>query len=841
MKRRILASLLTPLILPSFSHAQSTCLTDSVEMAAFSAADGNSGLQLAWKSAQDDVWVSIGQGVNFVNSDFGPWGSHKKMFAPVLTCDSDGMWELTWIADPAEPVLASATTSDFISWSPQSYRMVPTRITDAIRMTVNGREVDGTVRKVPMALVSKLTEFVARRDSLNQLYAERMADDAERFAGLQSPVYKVSVDRSVTKSISDKLIGVFFEDINYAADGGLYGELIQNRDFEYSASERPGDAEWNSLTAWRIAGDEDSFHSSIDTIAPIHLNNPHYLHLVVSKPGVLVINTGYDGINIKGGEDYDFSMRIRGNNGAKFRIELRDSAGDCLGEKLFDIRNSKEWQTVNLTLTSMSSSADAEFAIEPLSTGTFDIDMVSLFPVNTFKGRKNGLRADLAQALADLHPRFVRFPGGCVAHGDGVDNIYDWKGSIGTLEARRPLRNLWGYHQTRGLGYHEYFLFCEDIGAEPVPVLAAGVPCQNSGRPGHHSHDAVTSKGQQGGLPMAEMEAYIGDILDLIEYANGDTSTVWGSKRAAAGHPEPFYIKYIGIGNEDMITDVFTTRFKMIYDSVRTRYPEITVIGTVGPFHEGTDYREGWTLARQLDVPMVDEHYYVSPGWLIYNQDYYDSYPREATQVYLGEYASHRPDRASTIETALTEAVYLTSVERNGDVVSMTSYAPLLAKDNHTQWRPDLIYFSNSDVRPTVDYYVQQLFGQNSASCYLPANVEIDSDNAKVVSRIASSVLWDERRGEYIVKLVNLLPVEVNTSVSLPDTTDSPSIISGTLLMGHPDADDSVPQSAEAMVDSQTLSYSMPPYSLSVWRVVAKPCSDHRHLSESSPSWQHLF
>ena len=290
-----------------------------------------------------------------------------------------------------------------------------------------------------------------------------------------------------------------------------------------------------------------------------------------------------------------------------------------------------------------------------------------------------------------------------------------------------------------------------------------------------------------------------------------------------------------------MITDVFTTRFKMIYDSVRTHYPEITVIGTVGPFHEGTDYREGWTLARQLDVPMVDEHYYVSPGWLIYNQDYYDSYPREATQVYLGEYASHRPDRASTIETALTEAVYLTSVERNGDVVSMTSYAPLLAKDNHTQWRPDLIYFSNSDVRPTVDYYVQQLFGQNSASCYLPANVEIDSDNAKVVSRIASSVLWDERSGEYIVKLVNLLPVEVNTSVSLPDTTDSPSIISGTLLMGHPDADDSVPQSAEAMVGSQTLSYSMPPYSLSVWRVIAKPCSDHRHLSESSPSWQHLF
>jgi alpha-L-arabinofuranosidase len=261
------------------------------------------------------------------------------------------------------------------------------------------------------------------------------------------------------------------------------------------------------------------------------------------------------------------------------------------------------------------------------------LDMVSLFPKKTFKNRKNGLRPDLAETVAAIRPRFIRFPGGCVAHGDGLDNIYRWKNTIGPLEARKPQPNIWRYHQSAGLGYFEYFQYCEDIGAQPLPVLAAGVPCQNSGI-------GPNGGGQQGGIPMSEMDEYVQEILDLVEWANGAANSKWGKLRAEAGHPAPFNLKYIGIGNEDLISDVFEDRFTMIYKAIRQKHPEITVIGTAGPFHEGADYRQGWALATKLQVPLVDEHYYEEPGWFINNQDYYDHYDRNKAKVYLGEYAS---------------------------------------------------------------------------------------------------------------------------------------------------------------------------------------------------------
>ena len=440
--------------------------------------------------------------------------------------------------------------------------------------------------------------------------------------------------------------------------------------------------------------------------------------------------------------------------------------------------------------------------------------MVSLFPQKTFKGRKNGLRADLAQTLADLHPRFMRFPGGCVAHGDGIDNIYDWKGSIGPLEARKPLRNLWGYHQTRGLGYHEYFLFCEDMGAEPLPVVAAGVPCQNSGTCAHHSKGELTCMGQQGGIPMEEMPQYIQDVLDLIEYANGDArNTVWGKKRAEAGHPKPFNLKYIGIGNEDMITEVFVERFKMIFDAVKEKYPEVTVIGTVGPFYEGTDYEVGWDLATELGVPMVDEHYYVEPGWMIHNQDYYDRYDRKKSKVYLGEYAAHLPGRPNNVETALAEALYLTSVERNADVVAMTSYAPLLAKEGHTQWSPDLIYFNNAEVKPTVGYYTQQMYGQNSGNEYIASEVKLDNSWDAVKKRVGVSVVKDSRTGDYIVKLVNMLPVEVSAQVKLNGMSLTHPSATKTVLAGDPKDKGVKPVSSDFKLEGNDFPYVMPAYS----------------------------
>ena len=439
----------------------------------------------------------------------------------------------------------------------------------------------------------------------------------------------------------------------------------------------------------------------------------------------------------------------------------------------------------------------------------------------------DGSHCHPAQTLADLHPRFVRFPGGCVAHGDGIDNIYDWKGSIGPLEARKPLRNLWGYHQTRGLGYFEYFRFCEDIGAEPLPVLAAGVPCQNSGTHSHYADNCpqgankeLMRYGQQGGIPMEEMPAYIQDVLDLIEYANGDARrTVWGRKRAEAGHPKPFNLKYIGIGNEDMITEVFEERFAMIYKAVREKHPEITVVGTVGPFYEGTDYAEGWRLATELGVPMVDEHYYVDPGWMIHNQDYYDRYDRTKSKVYLGEYAAHLPGRPNNIETALAEALYLTSVERNADVVEMTSYAPLLAKEGHTQWNPDLIYFNNTEVKPTVGYYTQQMYGQNAGTQYITSHITLSNGQEAVRKRVGISVVKDEATGDHIVKLVNLLPVEVSSTVKLKGIDlQNPSAVK-TLLTGDPKDKQARSVTSTFDIGGTEFPYTLPAYSFTVIRI----------------------
>ncbi len=795
-----------------------TCCTDSVDLAAFSATDGSTGLRLAWRPDSSADWELIGPNYNFVNSDFGPWGSHKKMFAPNLFRNDDGTWTATWIADPDNPVLACVSSPDLKSWGAQTYTIAASRSRQNEEMKINGKDVSGSVLRVPRCIVCDLTGFIAERSENDALYAERMKDDPSRFQSLhEAPVYSIAAKPAEAKAISDKLMGIFFEDINYAADGGLYAELVQNRDFEYQPSDRGNDQKWHAMKSWRVDGADHK----ILTDNPIHPNNPHYLCLESKSNKATVTNKGFDGISIKKGERYDFSLFLRTAAKGKLSVAVVDSTGREAGRCTLSFKAKPgEWQKLSGSFTAKNSCTGGQLVITPSAKGTYHFDMVSLFPHDTFKGRANGLRKDLAQTLADLHPRFVRFPGGCVAHGDGVDNIYDWKGSIGALEARKPLRNLWGYHQSRGLGYHEYFLFCEDLGAEPLPVLAAGVPCQNSGTKAHHSCDAVTSKGQQGGIPMDEMDAYIQDVLDLIEYANGDVTTTWGAKRAEAGHPEPFNLKYVGIGNEDMITDVFTERFRMIYKAVREKYPEIEVVGTAGPFYEGTDYELGWKLARELDVPLVDEHYYVSPGWFIYNQDYYDKYPRKGPKVYLGEYASHRPDRKSTIEAALTEAIYLTAVERNADVVEMTSIAPLLAKKNHTQWRPDLIYFDNDNINLTPDYYVQRMFGNYAGTQYIPASTSISSSDPKVKARVSSSIVKDDTTGDYIIKIANLLPVEVKSVTDLSTLPVGDAVAAGELLSGTPDDENARPEAVSATLTTEgVLEYTLPPYSFIALRI----------------------
>ncbi len=788
--------------------------------------EGRGGLKLAW-SPDQQKWFAVGDGYSFVKCDYGRWGAEKRMFKPQLTWGTDGQWHCTWQINPSGNEWAYASSPDLIQWSPQHYyykngdtpSFVAATVAVPASINLHGEQLNGYVQKRPYADVVKLDQYADHRAYKHQLHNERTEQDGVRFAGLQPVNASIQVSGENALPISEHLIGIFFEDINYAADGGLYGELIQNRDFEYSPKDGSPREGWNSTYAWNMVGNNASLN--IQTENPIHENNANYAVVNVVVPGAALVNSGWDGIPVKQGDKYDFSMFAKTMNGAsgKVVVKLLDAQGNAIAQGHMNV--SKAWKKQGLTLTANKTVDNATLAIYPQTSGEYAFDMVSLFPQKTFKNRKNGLRNDLAQTLADMNPRFVRFPGGCVAHGDGIDNIYDWKGSIGPLEARKPLRNLWGYHQTRGLGYHEYFLFCEDLGAEPVPVVAAGVPCQNSGTCSHHSNGELSCGGQQGGIPMAEMDQYVQDVLDLIEYANGDAKkTVWGKKRAEAGHPKPFNLKYVGIGNEDLITDIFEERFKMIYDAVQAKYPEIIVIGTTGPFYEGTDYVEGWKLANKYGVPMVDEHYYNTPGWFINNQDFYDKYDRNSAKVYLGEYAAHLPNRANNIETALAEALYLTAVERNADVVTMTSYAPLLAKEGYTQWSPDLIYFNNTEVKPTVGYYAQQMYGKNAGTLYLPATMKVDNHRKEVKNRIASSVVKDEVTGDLIVKLVNLLPVAVNTDIALPTLEGMNTTATKTVLSSDPTDTKAKPTEVSLEVSEQ-FNYEMPSYSFTVIRIPA--------------------
>lgn len=809
---------------------------DSVYLFSYSKPDGKSGLRFAW-SEDGKTWNSIcdsksnsRSGYNFVSSDFGPWGSHKTMFDPMLYKTSDG-WMAVWYVSDKRETMAAACSSDLINWKPQRYAAAKDScglgfcgLGRGVKTSadINGKSYSGRYLKVSRTLIDRLQSYVDKRGEDSRQDSELMKDDVLRFAQLNPINVKVSVNKDKNPvRISNNLIGIFFEDINYAADGGLYAELVQNRDFEYDYNENHKRG-WGPHYAWKLHdGHGNIVRMEFDTITPVHTNNKTYLKVHAKGNERVLENTGFDGISYRKGENYLFSMFARNSSKkvkTKFDILLVSAEGNIVGKGNVEVKGN-DWQKISTEIIADRDATAGTLQIVIPWSAVCDLDMISLFPENTYKGRRNGLRKDLAETLEALHPKFVRFPGGCVAHGDGIDNIYDWKGSIGPLESRKPLRNIWNYHQSRGLGYHEYFLMCEDMGAEPLPVLAAGVPCQNSGRPYSGSHDEITSLGQQCGIPMEEMDDYVQHILDLIEYANGDADTEWGRKRAQAGHPEPFNLKYLGIGNEDMITDVFEERFKYIFDILKEKHPEITVIGTVGPFFEGSDYEEGWKFAKKEGVPMVDEHYYVSPGWYLNHRDFYDSYDRNGPKVYLGEYASHLPDRKNTLETALTVALYLTDVERNADVVEMTSYAPLLAKKKHENWRPDLIFFTNDSIMLTPDYYVQKMYGQNPGTQYVPMEVEISDSNIEIAKRLGHSLVCDDASGDLIVKIANLLPQPVSWEENLSDMGVMDTKAYMEVLKGNPDDECTKPHVESVFVKGGKLNIEIAPYSFNVIRI----------------------
>jgi alpha-L-arabinofuranosidase len=512
-------------------------------------------------------------------------------------------------------------------------------------------------------------------------------------------------------AISPDLFGVFFEDLNHAADGGLYAELVQNRSFAYSSADRTG---WHALTAWELLERDGAAGSvAVADESPLHPASPQYAVLRTTAAGAAGLgaglrNEGFDGVAVRAGERYDVSLFARLAGGAADRLVARIESRD--GGRVYGRAElgplTASWERHAAVIACETTDPDARFSVTAAGTGTVHLDLVSLFPQATFYGRPGGLRADLAQAIADLRPRFVRFPGGCVAHGLGLSNMYRWPETIGPLHERRQQPNLWGYHQSMGLGYFEYFQFCEDIGAKPLPVLAAGVCCQNT-------------PGGPRGIPEEEMPAYLAEVLALVEWANGPADSRWGALRAAAGHPEPFGLQYLGVGNEDTITDTFRDRFSRIHDALSERHPEITVVGTVGPSPTGEDWEKGWAFARERRVPVVDEHSYKSPRWFLENTRRFEGMDRTGPHLYVGEYGSWGNDGRG----ALAEAAYMIAMERNGDVVRLASYAPLLAKRGHTQWTPDLIYFDNTHVWPTLNYHVQRMHAVNSGDTALPVTV----------------------------------------------------------------------------------------------------------------------
>lgn len=777
---------------------------------------------LAW-SSDGKYWNDLGNKFRFFRSDFG---NRKTMINPRLIKGADGVWHGIWQLSTTGKAYGYTCSLDLIRWTPQvyfekgdeSYEKYSVYINEALggikqQIVLSGDTLCGYVQSISRKHLENILAYVTYKQVCMRNESERMEQDSVRFADLNSVKVSIDIHRNQVKSISDNLIGVFFEDLNYAADGGLYAELIQNRDFEYSSKDGNPDKEWNSKYAWSVEGENIFF--DIDRKDPIHFNNIHYAVLDVKSPGGKFCNKGFDGIVLQKNEKYDFSFFVKVLDGgrSRFKVALIGNDNKELAKTVITTIE-HEWKQKKAVLTAREGADNAKLIITPLDNGRYGLDMVSLFPQRTFKNRKNGLRADLAQMIADLKPKFVRFPGGCLAHGDGLDNIYDWKGSIGPLEARKPLPNIWRYHQTRGLGYFEYFQFCEDIGAEPIPVIAAGVCCQNSGTCSSYSWGEVGCGGQQRGIPMDKMDAYIQDILDLIEYANGDSqNTKWGKIRAESGHPKPFNLKYIGIGNEDIITDVFKERFAMIYHAVKRKYPEITIIGTSGPSCEGSDYEEGWNFADKLNLSMVDEHYYRTPGWFIHNQGFYDFYDRDKSKVYLGEYAAHLPGGPNNIETALSEALYLISIERNADIVDMVSYAPLLAKEGHIQWKPDLIYFNNKEAKPTVNYYVQQLFSNYGGDEYIASSVRLNNNRDDVKQRVAVSFVRDSQTGNMVLKLVNLLPVNVKSEIFIPNVSAQKTI--KIVLCGTPKEEKAYPISSEIQIQEKFV-YDLPAYSFTV-------------------------
>ena len=627
---------------------------------------------------------------------------------------------------------------------------------------------------------------------------------------MQAQQHVMTVDVSKpTAKIQPEMYGIFFEDINFGADGGLYAELVKNRSFEFP----------QPFVGWVPFG-----NVTVQDANPCFDRNPHYVRVV--NDGRLLRagldNEGYRGIGVKQGEEYRFSVYARTPDAKpmKLSIELVNSNAQNLLKKEIEV-SGNNWQKLTAVLKSPFTDAHARLRIVLETRGTVDMDHISLFPVNTWKGRENGLRADLAQALYDLNPGVFRFPGGCIIEGNSLETRYQWKNSVGPVENRPLNENRWNYtfkhkafpdyFQTLGLGYFEYFLLSEDLGAEPLPVISCGLSCQ------YESNEVV---------PMDELDPYIQDALDLIEFANGPVTSKWGKVRADMGHTESFNLKMIGIGNEQW-DKVYVERLEAFTKAIRAKYPDVKVVGSSGPSASGDKFDYLWPEMKRIGVDLVDEHYYMNPDWFFGNASRYDNYDRKGPKVFAGEYASHdhSTKKDNNFLAALSEAAFMTGLERNADVVHLATYAPLFAHVDAWQWNPDLIWFDNLRMMRTPNYYVQQMYGMNAGTDVL--SLKMDGKAVAGQDSLYATAALNAPTGEIILKLVNASSKPADVQIDFNGLKKRQLVAGSCTYLQNDnwctvntlDQEAIVPRVRPVQVEGQSLKLKLEPRSFGVYRL----------------------
>ncbi len=583
--------------------------------------------------------------------------------------------------------------------------------------------------------------------------------------------------------IQPEMWGVFFEDINFAADGGIYAELVKNRSFEF---ELP-------MTGWRAASRQNGNGRMVPNFySPFRQSNPHFMRIYIdpSIGSFAVANEGFRGMGIRKDAQYNLSVSacLAENSDIKMTAELITPSGEVIGKSELS-GFSGDWKSHMIAIAASADEQKAQLRITFSGRGSLDIDMVSLFPEDTWKGRRNGLRKDIVQMIADLNPGFVRFPGGCIVEGRNLLNRYQWKTTVGPVEERRMIMNRWNveignrqapdYYQSFGLGFFEYFLLSEDLGAEPLPILNCGMSCQ------FNAAEVV---------PLEELDPYIQDAFDLIEFANGEVTTKWGGLRAEMGHPGRFNLKFLGVGNEQW-DEQYIERYKVFEKALKSKYPEIKLVSGSGPYSAGRYFDYGWDELKKLNPDLVDEHYYMPPEWFLKNATRYDNYDSKGIRVFAGEYAAHgkegtEPESRNTWWSALCEAAFMTGLERNADIVNMASYAPLLAHVDAWQWRPDLIWFDNLTTIGTPNYYVQKFFSNYSGKNVVP--VTSGGKNITGQEGIYASSTIDPKAGKLYIKIVNSTDMPRPVILVLGPLQYAKTATKETLASGNRDAFNSI-------------------------------------------------